>query len=332
MEQSAVPTCQFADLGEGIALMTEHFIPVLHQCIIEGIQRPIILQRIMEGQRGNEHTRALLEFIIGAVEDRHANGKALRTAVALEINGQRHIEHRKGCYSLFLAVGENGVIDDLRQLKAHPSAHRANGCAADPLQGRRLANVLYHAFPIFLIPEKCLGAQIILLLLHVELVIRRFLQRRLLAGQQFQIGLADLIAQHHLGPAIGNDMVQLHQHTAAVLAVTEQNEPIQRAAGQGDEFSGDRILPAFHTLEAGIGEVIHREFFLQEGCVILHHFPIHPGQLGTQRSVAFDHPVDTLLQHGKIHLAPDPHRGADIIHRGSRQGLLQVPDIQLAQG
>ena len=332
MEQSAVPTCQFADFGEGIALMTEHFIPILHQCIIEGIQGPIVLQRIMEGQRSNEHTRTLLKFVIGAVENRHANGKALRTAVALEINGQGHIKHRKGCYSLFLAVGENGVIDDLGQLKAHPSAHRAYGSTADPLQRRGLSNILYHTFPVFLIPEKCLGAQIILLLLHMELVIRCFFQRRLLTGQQFQIGLADLITQHHLGPAIGNDMVQLHQHTAAVLAVTEQNKPIQRTTGQGDQFSGNRIFPAFHTLKAGIGEVIHREFFLQEGCVILHYFSIHLSKLGAQGSIAFDHPIDALLQHGKIHLAPDPHRGADIIHRSSRQGLLQIPDIQLAQG
>ena len=66
--------------------------------------------------------------------------------------------------------------------------------------------------------------------------------------------------------------------------------------------------------------------------MILHYFSIHLSKLGAQGSIAFDHPIDALLQHGKIHLAPDPHRGADIIHRSSRQGLLQIPDIQLAQG
>ena len=216
------------------------------------------------------------------------------------------------------------MVQNLGQFKAHTPAHMADGSAADRLQHGRLAGLADHLLPVALILQKGLGSQILLLLLDMQGIVRRLGHFRSLSGQQLQIHLADLVAQHDLGPTVGNDMVQLHQHTAAGLAVPEQHKPVQGPIQQRDQLPGNGVFPVLNALAAGVGEVVHREILFGVGCVVLHHLAIPFRQPGAQGRVALQNQRDALLQQGEIQTACNADGGADVVDGGTRQRPFQI--------
>ena len=82
-----------------------------------------------EAGKQNRSVNNLLEQIIGAVKDGHTDGELLRTADALEIDSQRHVKYSKRRHPIGLAEAVDRVVENLGQLKADPSAYRADGRA-----------------------------------------------------------------------------------------------------------------------------------------------------------------------------------------------------------
>ena len=90
--------------------MTQQLVPFFCHIFIELIQRHLIVDRIDEGQGGDEHTGALLKQIICAVKDRHTDAEPGRAADPFEINGQCHIECSERRNTVALAEGINCMV------------------------------------------------------------------------------------------------------------------------------------------------------------------------------------------------------------------------------
>ena len=181
---------------------------------------------MIEGQCGDEHARALLEGIVGPIKNRHTDGKAVGTAVPLEICCKCHVVYGKGGYAVLFTITVDSVIEDFRESEAQTSAHGTDCSAVDGFQNRRFICQMNDLFPVCLITGMGLGFQVLLLFLHMECIVRCRRQIRRFPGKQIQIGSGNLIAQHDLGPAVGNNVMQFYQNAAAGFGILKQDKAV----------------------------------------------------------------------------------------------------------
>ena len=172
--------------------------------------------------------------------------------------------------------------------------------------------------------------KIALLVFHVRAVERDLLLRRVAAGEQIEIGLAEPVAKQHLRPAVRKDMVGFDEHAALVFPRLKEQKARQRRIQHRHTLARDDLLPVGEARRGCAGEVINREMLFFIGRGILEKSLVRLRDAQTQGGVAAKERRDAFLQQGKVQPAADFHGRADVVDRGTRICLLQAPDIFLA--
>ena len=208
------------DMGKGEALMAQHIEPLGVQPVAELVQGPVTGDLAEKGQGADEHAACLLGGKILAVKNGNADGKAVRAADAFEIDGQGQIEHGEGGDAVAHAEGVDIVVQVLGKGEGQPVSHRADGRAVGGFEHGGLTGALQHLPPVGLISGISRGGEVFGLLRDVGLIAGDIAKVAFPAGKQVQIALADAVAQEHLSPAVGDQVVHFnHQISAAFIYV-----------------------------------------------------------------------------------------------------------------
>ena len=167
-----------------------------------------------------------------------------------------------------------------------------------------------------------------------------------LDGQIGQLGLSSramgviarsqFFQQNGERPAIGHDV--MHDQGGQVLLVVQtiEGDPQQRALGQIEGLLGQRSGAAVRLLQpSGCGllaQVLHRRM---QGEMGMHPQPglaIHRVESGAQHFMALQDVIECGLERREVYLAPELHRGGDVVERRSRLQMIQEPEPLLGKG
>ena len=332
VKQPLLIACQLHNLIKGIALMAQHIEPVLVELVVEFVQRPVPGDLAVKGQGADKHAAGLFGGKVHAVKNGDADGKAVGPADALKVDGQRHVEDRERSHPAAHAEGVDVVVQVLGQLKGEPMAHRTDGSAPHGLEHGGLTGLLQHFLPVSLVPAEGGGGEVAVFFLNVVLIAGDGVQVGLPPGQQVQIDLSDAVAYQSLGPAIGDEVVQLYHQPAGIFPGAQQHKAVQGGVQQRHDLTGKGLLPAVNALLTGLGKVIDGYLFPLKGGLILHGSLILKNKTSAQRAVGGQNKVHAALKGGKIHPSLNMESGADVVDGGTRAGPLHIPDVVLAQG
>ena len=88
--------------------------------------------------------------------------------------------------------------------------------------------------PVTLILLIMAGLYVFLLLLHVKLIAGRFLQAGLLSVQKLQVNAGDPVAYQSLGPAVGENMMNLNKHASGIALRRGKGRTGKEAPEEGE--------------------------------------------------------------------------------------------------
>ena len=173
------------------------------------------------------------------------------------------------------------------------------------------------AAPVVPVVPVGFGVQIARLVLHIGGIVGELLPLGRLAAQKAQVGLSDPVAQHDLGPAVGDDVVGLHQQAGGALSHPAQDEPVQRRVRGEDGDLSIGCGPVAEALFIDAGKVQKRDRVPGHGGVVLHGNTVPHCDPGAQGGVQIDHRTKGFLQQRQIHSARDADGGADVVDGSS---------------
>ena len=233
---------------------------------------------------------------------------------------------------MLLAEGDDGVVEYLRKLVGAAAAHGTDAGAALLLEGDRLRRSGEHGAPVFLVRNTGRGGEIFPLFFNMCGIAGRGLRLGVRGAQKRKIGFRDAVAQQHLGPAVENNVVGLHEDPALFLAGAEQEEAAEGRVVKLHRLPRYGGLPVGEALGIGERKIEYGEKFLGVRGIFLHDPSALRHKSCAQGRVGGHNEIERLGQQGKIHPAAYPHGGAYNVYRGAGVTLFEIPYVLLAHG
>ena len=295
------------------ALVPQQLIPMLRKHLAELGKSLCLIHRAPKGKGADKHAGCLFGCKIGAVKHRNANHGIFQAGRFFQIDGQGHVKHSKRRHPPLLAKTHHRIADTFGQQIAFALSHRADRRAVNLLERGRLAALLEERCPVSLIFSAGGALQILLLLADMQPVFRRRRQLHRAPFQQIQIDFLQFVAQKHLRPAVGNQVMQFHQDPAVVLTGFKQPKTAQSAAQNRHRFSGQRLRPVFYAVLPRQRKIEHWDRLFLHRHNILNQFSFPHFDTGAQRRIGLQEQADALLQKIQPELSLNPYRGCNVI-------------------